>query len=102
MDMPVETTWNRDELANVATALSWQARRQPNVTAIHYPQSGAFRKSTYASCTYQELDELSNCYARGLTAYGISAGTRTALMLTPGLEFFAMFFALFKAGAVPV
>jgi acyl-CoA synthetase (AMP-forming)/AMP-acid ligase II len=102
MDMPVETTPNRDELSNVANALSWQARRQPNVTAIHYPQGGAFRKTDYASCSYQELDELSNCYARGLTAYGIGPGTRTALMLTPGLDFFAMFFALFKAGAVPV
>lgn len=102
MDMPVETTPNRDDLANVANALSWQARRQPNVTAIHYPQGGAFRKTDYASCSYQELDELSNCYARGLTAYGIGPGTRTALMLTPGLDFFAMFFALFKAGAVPV
>jgi acyl-CoA synthetase (AMP-forming)/AMP-acid ligase II len=102
MDMPVETTWNRDELANVATALSWQARRQPNVTAIHYPVSRKFKKPDYTSCTYQELDELSNCYARGLTAYGIGPGTRTALMLTPGLDFFAMFFALFKAGAVPV
>ncbi|MCU0989617.1 MAG: fatty acid CoA ligase family protein [Xanthomonadales bacterium] len=102
MDMPVETTWNRDDVANVATALSWQARRQPNATAIHYPQGGAFRKADYASCTYQELDELSNSYARGLAAYGIVAGTRTALMLTPGLDFFAMFFALFKAGAVPV
>jgi acyl-CoA synthetase (AMP-forming)/AMP-acid ligase II len=102
MDMPVETTWNRDDVANVATALSWQARRQPNATAIHHPQGGAFRKADYASCTYQELDELSNSYARGLAAYGIVAGTRTALMLTPGLDFFAMFFALFKAGAVPV
>ena len=102
MDMPVENSWNRDDLANVATALSLQARRQPNVTAIYYPQSSAFGKSGYASCTYQELDELSNCYARGLTAYGIGPGTRTALMLTPGLDFFAMFFALFKAGAVPV
>jgi acyl-CoA synthetase (AMP-forming)/AMP-acid ligase II len=102
MDMPVENSWNRDDLANVATALSLQARRQPNVTAIHYPQSSTFGKSGYTSCTYQELDELSNCYARGLTAYGIGPGTRTALMLTPGLDFFAMFFALFKAGAVPV
>jgi acyl-CoA synthetase (AMP-forming)/AMP-acid ligase II len=102
MDMPVETTWNRDELANVATALSWQARRQPNVTAIHYPVSRRFKKPDYTSCSYQELDELSNSYARGLTAYGIGPGTRTALMLTPGLDFFAMFFALFKAGAVPV
>jgi len=102
MDIPVDTKRNRDEFSNVATALSWQARRQPNVTAIHYPQSAVFRKPVYKSCTYQELDELSDCYARGLTAYGIDAGTRTALMLTPGLDFFAMFFALFKAGAIPV
>jgi len=102
MDMPVDNNRYTDDRANVASALSWQARRQPNATAIHYPTGGAFRKADYASCTYQELDELSNCYARGLHAYGITAGTRTALMLTPGLDFFAMFFALFKAGAVPV
>ncbi|MCJ7815088.1 MAG: fatty acid CoA ligase family protein, partial [Xanthomonadales bacterium] len=102
MDMPVENTWNTDEFSNVASALSWQARRQPNAIAIHYPKSGAFKKHHYASCTYLELNELSDCYARGLHEYGITPGTLTALMLTPGLEFFAMFFALFKAGAVPV
>ena len=100
--MPVENTWNANEFTNVASALSWQAQRQPNATAIHYPVSNALRKHHYESCTYQELNELSECYARGLQAYGIGPGTRTALMLTPGLEFFAMFFALFKAGAVPV
>ena len=102
MDTPVENTWNADESTNVASALSWQAQRQPNATAIHYPKAGAFGKETYLSCTYRELDELSETYARGLVAYGIGQGTRTALMLTPGLDFFAMFFALFKAGAVPV
>jgi acyl-CoA synthetase (AMP-forming)/AMP-acid ligase II len=102
MDMPVEKTWNTDEFSNVASALSWQARRQPKAIAIHYPKSGVFKKNQYASCTYQELNELSDCYARGLHAYGITPGTRTALMLTPGLDFFAMFFALFKAGAIPV
>ena len=91
-----------NEFSNVAKALSWQAQQQPNVTAIHYPKNSAFKKHNYASCTYQELNELSDCYARGLHEYGIGPGTRTALMLTPGLEFFAMFFALFKAGAVPV
>jgi len=101
-DIPVENTWNTDEFTNVAGALSWQAQRQPNAIAIHYPKSGALRKHHYESCTYQQLNELSECYARGLHAYGIGPGTRTALMLTPGLEFFAMFFALFKAGAVPV
>jgi len=98
----VESTWKMDDSPNVAGALSWQARRQPNATAIHYPSGGAFGKEKYLECSYQELDELSNVYARGLKAYGIGPGTRTALMLTPGLDFFAVFFALFKAGAVPV
>lgn len=102
MDMPVEKTWNTEEFSNVADALNWQARRQPNAIAIHYPKSGAFKKNQYASCTYQELSDLSDCYARGLHEYGITPGTRTALMLTPGLDFFAVFFALFKAGAIPV
>jgi len=102
MDQPVEPTWNRDDFTNVASALGWQARQQPGAIAIHYPRTGVFRKQTYLSCTYQELEELSNSYAHGLTAYGIGPGVRTALMLTPGLDFFAVFFALFKAGAVPV
>lgn len=102
MDQPVEPTWNRDDFTNVASALSWQAARQPNAAAIHYPQSRLFRKPTYQSCTYRALDDLSNAYARGLTAYGIGPGVRTALMVTPGLDFFALFFALFRAGAIPV
>jgi acyl-CoA synthetase (AMP-forming)/AMP-acid ligase II len=100
--MPVENTWNKEEFNNVASALSWQAARQPGVTAIYYPRSSSFSKNNYDSCTYQELNQLSDTYARGLQAYGIGPGVRTALMLTPGLDFFAMFFALFKAGAVPV
>jgi len=102
MDMPVDKAWDTGSFNNVAGALSWQASQQPGAIAIHYPRGGKFRKLKYASCTYQELNELSDCYARGLRDYGILPGTRTALMLTPGLDFFAMFFALFKAGAVPV
>jgi acyl-coenzyme A synthetase/AMP-(fatty) acid ligase len=94
--------WNSDELCNVAGALSWQAKRQPAAPAIHYPKVSVLKKVRYTSASYQELDELSDCYARGLKAYGINPGTRTALMLPAGLEFFAVFFALFKAGAVPV
>jgi acyl-CoA synthetase (AMP-forming)/AMP-acid ligase II len=102
MDQPLNPTPTRDDFTNVASALSWQARQQPDAVAIHYPRKNLLRKPRYQSCTYRELDELSNRYARGLTAYGIGPGTRTALMVTPGLDFFALFFALFKAGAVPV
>ncbi len=102
MDMPVNRSWNTDDINNVASALSRQAEQQPNATAIHYPAGGPFKRVQYASCSYLELNELSDCYARGLREYGIEAGTRTALMLTPGLDFFAIFFAMFKAGVVPV
>src|SRR5690606_3003690 len=43
-----------------------------------------------------------NRAARRLHAAGIRPGTRTVLMVTPGIEFFVLTFALFKAGAVPV
>jgi len=102
MDTPVEHKRKTDEYRNVAAALTRQAEQRPNAIAIHYPEAGAFGKPRYRACTYAELDSISDDYARGLQEYGIVKGTRTALMLTPGLEFFAVFFALFKAGAVPV
>ena len=94
--------WNSAEVCNVAGALAWQAGEQGSATAIHYPTGRHGGKVQYAACGYRDLDDLSDCYARGLCEYGISRGTLTALMMPPGLDFFALFFALFKAGAVPV
>jgi acyl-CoA synthetase (AMP-forming)/AMP-acid ligase II len=93
---------NKPGTCNIASALVEQAAAQGNNIAIHYPLGKRRGQISYASVTYSALDKLSNEYAHGLTAYGIGRGVRTALMLTPGLDFFAMFFALFKAGAVPV
>ena len=100
--MPVDKPRNKDEFNNVAAALSRQAEQQPHAIAIHYPAWTPFKRGKYTSCNYLELNELSDCYARGLREYGIEVGTRTALMVTPGLDFLAMFFAMFKAGVVPV
>jgi acyl-CoA synthetase (AMP-forming)/AMP-acid ligase II len=99
--------WNGPEFCNVAGGLAEQARQRGNATAIHFPtgikRMGAKKgQIQYEACSYQELDELSNTYARGLHEYGIARGARAALMMPPGLEFFAMFFAMFKAGVVPV
>ena len=94
--------WNRPDHCNVAGALSWQASRQADAPAIHYPTGISGGRVQYRSASYFELDDLSDRYARGLREYGIERGTRTALMVPPGLPFFALFFALFKAGAVPV
>ena len=52
--------------------------------------------------TYKQLDEVSNKIANGLEAFGITKGTRTVLMVKPGLDFFALVFALFKLEAILV
>ncbi|MGD8385380.1 MAG: AMP-binding protein, partial [Lysobacterales bacterium] len=83
------------ESCNIAAALAEQANRQGGNTAIHYPVRRRGVGVSYAAASYSELDELADDYARGLIEYGIGRGTRTALMLTPGLDFFALFFALF-------
>ena len=93
---------NKTETCNIASALIEQAGQQGDNVAIHYPAGKRGGQVQYESVSYYALNALSDDYARGLAEYGIGRGVRTALMLTPGLDFFAMFFALFKAGAVPV
>ncbi|MGE3821848.1 MAG: AMP-binding protein, partial [Isosphaeraceae bacterium] len=88
---------------NVASALSVVARDRPDVTAV-VCRSGrdAAGRPTHTRWSFQRLDRESDVLARGLSEIGIGRGVRTVLMVTPGLEFFALTFALFKAGAVPV
>lgn len=80
---------------NIAAHLPKMARLQPDVSAIIFPWDNR-------RLTFQELDALSDRIAHGLAEKGISQGTRTVLMVTPSPEFFALTFALFKIGAIPV
>jgi len=82
-------------LVNIAAHLPEMARRQPDTTAIIFPRQKR-------RMSFSELDRLSDRIARGLIANGICRGVRTVLMVTPSPEFFALTFALFKIGAVPV
>jgi len=87
---------NLSSATNIASHLPLLAERQPDTLAIVVPHEPAAQR------TYRQLNEESDRLARGLTAIGIGRGVRTVLMVQPGLEFFALTFALFKAGAVPV
>lgn len=82
---------------NIASHLVEMARRQPDATAIIVPwgRSGG-------SLTYRQLDDRSSRIARGMESVGIGRGVRAALMVQPGLDLFAVVFALFKCGAIPV
>ena len=90
--------------ANVAEHLPRMARERPHALAIVMPgpRAAAGRKRTYVHTTFAQLDERSDAMAAGLREIGIGRGTRTVLMVRPSLPFFALTFALFKVGAVPV
>lgn len=52
--------------------------------------------------TFGELDDLCARVASGLINLGLAPGDRVALMWPPSIEFLALAFGLFRAGAVPV
>jgi len=91
------------DTVNIAAHLPRMAERQPDRLAVAYPEGyDAQGKARYIELSFRKLDEESNRIARGLDRIGVRRGTRTALMVPPGPEFFALTFALFKVGAVPV
>ncbi len=93
----------KPRFTNIAEALTAQAMQQPRGTALIIPErGGASANWTDQRYSYAELNRLSDHLALGLARKGIKPGTRVALMVPPSLEFFALFFALFKAGCVPV
>lgn len=97
--MPLKT---EKQQVNIASALSEMAARQPDALAIAAPPAKGASPDTYLRWTYRELNDASDQVARGLPKFGIERGTRTAVMVKPGFELFALTFGLFKLGAVPV
>lgn len=95
---------------NIAEHLPRMAERYPDKPAIVLPARGRdggqdahpTLGAGYRHMTFHELDQQVDRCAHGLERVGITGGTRTILMVRPGVEFFALTFALFKVGAVPV
>jgi acyl-CoA synthetase (AMP-forming)/AMP-acid ligase II len=88
--------------ANVAAYLPEMARLQPDAPAIFIPRSHAQPSPDYDQYTFAQLDRQSSRMAQALETFGVRRGVRTVLMVPPCFEFFALTFALFKIGAVPV
>ena len=92
-----------ETFANVAEHLPRMANARPHALAIVMPLPKARgAKRRYQNVTFAQLEERSNAMAEGLRQIGITKGTRAVLMVRPSLPFFALTFALFKVGAVPV
>ncbi|GGS24545.1 fatty acid CoA ligase family protein [Streptomyces nojiriensis] len=86
--------------AGVAGWLEHNARAFPSKPAVIHPDGRG--SGGYATLTYGELQDTVEELARGFRRAGITRGTRTVLMAPPGPELFALCFALFRVGAVPV
>jgi acyl-CoA synthetase (AMP-forming)/AMP-acid ligase II len=85
---------------NIASTLSITASRFPDQPAIIVPAQQ--RANGVPEITFRELDELADRLARGFAQMGIKPGHRLVLMVRPGIEFIALTFGLFRAGAVVV
>ncbi len=88
---------------NIADRLRDSARKWPWRRAVVCPVGRDHAgRATYAQWTFRQLDQESDRLARGLREIGVQPGCRMVLMVRPSLEFIALTFALFKAGAVIV
>ncbi len=91
------------KFTNISLSLKRTAERYPFKRAVVYPEGrDKSGRVLYSQITLSQLDTLSDSLAFGLESIGIIRGTRTILMITPGMEFFITMFAMFKVGAVPV
>ncbi|WP_405495268.1 fatty acid CoA ligase family protein [Streptomyces sp. NBC_00096] len=100
------TTWApaAGAAAGLASRLEDNARAFPHKPAVIHPDGGREPdgRPRYHTLNYGELQQEVERLAHGLTHAGIGRGTRTVLMAPPGAELFALVFALFRIGAVPV
>ncbi len=88
---------------NAASWLRAHALARPEAPALRVPAANpAGAHPAWDTATFQELDRLSDAYARGLVARGVRPGDRALVLFTPSVDFYAVSFALFKVGAVPV
>jgi olefin beta-lactone synthetase len=80
---------------NIGQRLDILASAHPYKAALVLASTPRSGQSVY---TYSELLNASNCIAAGLESHGIRRGMRAVLMARPSFEFFALIFALVRAG----
>ena len=90
------------DVVNVASLVLEKARENPTEVAIHHPVGRRGDRVLYGAATNGDLDQESDAIARGLEAVGVTRGMRTAVMVPPDRNFFALMLGLMKMGAVPV
>ena len=87
--------------ANLCRHLKRAAQNIPDALAVAV-QKYSRGNLCYDEIDFAHLDQRSDNIAYALHAFGIIPGSKAVLMVTPSIDFFALTFALFKAGIVPI
>ncbi|MCU8029596.1 AMP-binding protein [Shewanella sp. SM73] len=90
--------------ANICRHLKQAAHAIPHhlAVAVQSAQGASVANLRYSELDFLNLDRQSDAIAFALNAHGIERGMKAVLMVTPSLDFFALTFALFKAGVIPI
>ncbi|MCH8475583.1 MAG: AMP-binding protein [Opitutales bacterium] len=86
---------------NVARFLDQQVKNNPDAPALKIPRRNK-KALHYQTYSFRELDNLVGLRRKALQEQGIRTGTRTLLLVKPGLDLIVTVFALFKEGAIPI
>ncbi|WP_336623450.1 fatty acid CoA ligase family protein [Motilimonas sp. 1_MG-2023] len=88
---------------NIANHLTDMAGQQPSALAIAIQTHSFFGKvAHYTELNFAQLEAETNLCAWALHHKGVNAGDKVVLMVTPSVDFFALTFALFRLGAIPI
>ena len=89
---------------NAASSLRAQATLRPEAPALRFPaENYRTDRPTWDEWTFGRLDQESDALAAGLRdKAGFVQGERVVVLVKPSLQLYALLFALFKLGAVPV
>lgn len=94
-----------DTVPSLDVLLDRHARGRPDATALVLPRGPAVLDGTAAgtrTVTFAALARRVDAVAAGFRRAGIGPGTRTALLVPPDADFFAVAYALVRVRAVPV
>ncbi len=94
-------TSGKSHNANLCRHLAQAAKTTPNALAVAV-QKNHRGKLHYHEIDFVSLHQYSDNIANALNAYGLKSGMKAVLIVTPSIDYFALTFALFKAGIVPI
>jgi 1-acyl-sn-glycerol-3-phosphate acyltransferase len=99
MHAETELIGQPDHVDTLTEMLDWHADNHPDHIHVTVLQD---ENVTLGAMTYGDLRAAAHAVAQGLIARDIVPGDRVAMMLPTSTDFFASFFGILYAGAVPV